>query len=288
MHNNYCNQLLGQWYNGYIPQGSDFSAIDGNLAAGLNGDGGGTYAPSSPIFIVNLWAAGPWVLSGTATAVGENPLLFGGTGSSFVYGDSDYSLTAGSSTIATSVGNGIANGTTGGAVTSFAPSLPALRYSTGGVPGVPGNGVVTIIAPRRIVIPIHPHQGATLIEVVLTIVITQGLLGVGSGVRDTIPAHLPAFRFCIVDFAGNASFVTGIGTDEFGWYVLPTPSSVAAYYDSGNSQQFPLAFNAAPVMDDQHLYFLEITDEFGAGAFAGNVFQDVTCVYDGIVDTRPW
>lgn len=76
----------GQWANEMVPGANDFQRFDIGQSKGINGDGGGTYAPASPIFIggfdaFSLTTAASQFEGGVSTETGGRVQLDTGYGS---------------------------------------------------------------------------------------------------------------------------------------------------------------------------------------------------------------
>ena len=68
------------WKRGYITVGNDLKTIDQNTFVAINGDEGGTWAPSANIVIggAGVVVAGPWIMSGAnCTVTSAAPITFG-------------------------------------------------------------------------------------------------------------------------------------------------------------------------------------------------------------------
>lgn len=243
-------------------------ALDTAQAKLLNGDDGGTYAPSGLVTVggAGIWFSADCTLTSGATAV--NAL---GSGARFVHADNDF--------------NGLAVGHTygarflhvsGGRFIDVSGGTARFAYDNGGdraqaqTPGCHGLWELRV------------HNGATFYEVVVT-------FKVGSDHSSNWPVgSLPRMRVFAVDGDGTMTILkTTGGAAAGGWMQIATPASAAAWYASGNAQTFTYLLDAGTIVDTSRCtYFAEVIDESGTNAMANNAYHTFASYFQAIADMR--
>jgi hypothetical protein len=262
MGHTWVNALDGAWYNTYVPTLNDYASLDALLFAMVNGDGGGTWTPATNVTVggYGMWFAGPSTLGGGAelqtTAFKQ-----------ITHNDSDYALLVNSHT-----------GSTRTLRTSCLAAGSPSGWSLGANPGQYSQ-IVSLSPGSRAVVPLRMHQGATLTQAVLTLVVLRS--------RSVVPAVLPGIRICQRDGLGNITPLVASGGDLNGFVYFPTPSTGSAWHNAGNAQT--MTYTCAPTVIDrtQYTYFAEIVDESGKGALNYNCYNDIQLTFTDIADTRP-
>ena len=260
----WLNSLNGAWFNVYTPTVADFTALDAALTSAINGDGGGAYTPSAPIFIggAGLWFAGPTTFASGATASFSTtfPLAFG---------DSDYFV--------------LGAGHSGATRTIRTPCVEAASaFGYGITVGTAYAALESLIVGSRAIIPLRVHQGATLASATLTFAVAQThTLGA--------PAFLPGFRVYQRSIAtGVVTPLVASGGDGNGFVYPATPASGTAWYAAGAAQTLTYTLAAATVIDrTQSTYFAEIVDESGRYSQTQNLYTDILLSFTSIPDNRP-
>ena len=110
--------------------------------------------------------------------------------------------------------------------------------------------------PTMIVAPLEVHNGGTISAVTFSFAV--------NGVRTSVPTTMPKARILRVDTSGNSVALTSTasGGDANGWVSAPTPSTAAAYYNSGAFQTFTVPCDQNNVADTSaHFYVAEIVEE---------------------------
>lgn len=254
-----------------------WQALDTNLSKALNGDGGGTWAPSSAIIVngAGLGVGATWTISGGAKLT--TPAA---SGARIEHDDNDYiELLAGhtgaSRTLVTPCARII---DASGVDAMFAVNNPILGAAISASGIVPAN--TTGAPPGRILLPLRVHDGATMTQVVFWFVIA---------VHAGVPTSLPQFRVYKVDVSGNVTPLRSSSTLANGFEPFsPTPASGAAWHNSGTAQSFTYTLDASVVIDiSQYSYVAEIADESGTNTVLGNVYTSAVGTFSSIPDLRP-
>jgi hypothetical protein len=283
----WSNALSGAWYNGYLATGTNLSALDGFITVLINGDGGGTWTPSSVITIggagVNI--LGPWTLHGTAVADGN-------VAAPFEFGDSDFFVLAtGHSLSARVILVQCESGLPTAAASYFAaapagPGEPTVTWvltETFETPLGFGTYVVSgsnlIQRPMPLVVPIRVHNGATIIQTVLQWAVGQAHSGV--------PENLPKWRVVSISAVGQVTPLNSSYTgnyDNNGYLLMVPPASGSAYYNSGTPYNHTYACDGDVVIDTAlYEYAVEIIDEWGVSkSLVGNLYMNLNTSFADI------
>lgn len=290
----------------YVPAGiipaSYFQGLDGAQTAGLDGDAGGTWAPSGTIEIFNgagMWCAGTWTLSPPSHGTVQ-VFLSNNTTSALTHGDSDYITLASGHSLSTRF---LQTQISLGKDASGCPTLQVYTAPGGGqAAGIMGPTAVMVPVPPtssagsagygmancpiasypyrpggRIVAPLSVHNGSTIDNVTVFFTI--------SSAHTAEPDVLPQFRVHKVDIAGNLTPLNSTTPNGSGFLEMPWPGSVATYK---TTTFFVYTCDLGVVIDTStYSYFVEIIDESGTNAQAGNVFTSAEPFYYGITDMRP-
>jgi hypothetical protein len=193
--------------------------------------------------------------------------------------------------ITTAVAGGIQSTTAGGfqlaGGASDWPTFSATRtrtvqYPCGGAPPPAnwssfGYGVGSTSTGVIIYIPFMPHNGATITSM-------QLYVNVGNPHAGGVPGTFPSFELMRQALTGTTvpiSLNSG-GATSF------TAASGTAWYNSNNAQASPTySANQNNVIDTtQFCYYLKITEESGANAFAGNTYPAFRVGFTAIADMR--
>lgn len=252
------------WVNIGLVQASEFRGIDQNTFLAINGDDGATYTPSGPIIIGGagmtaacLWTMGNGNLAQTLAASGKRLTL----------GDSDYFVFFGGHTGATrhTLADGADMFFTQGA---FSFAFDGIKFAC--------ESLLTTGA--RGLLPLKVVDGSTFTSVTLSFIVTV--------THPNVPQYLPKYRVYALDETGAITIlVTTVDPD--GYTTFPTPASGAAWFNAGNPQTIALTIDAGVVVDaTTKTYWLEITDERGTNALAGNAYTGADCLFSAITDTR--
>ena len=263
-------QLDATWTTGnYVPSIADWQSLDAKVFASVNGDNGGTWAPSSPIVINGTNSPLAYVDVSVPTVVD-----FGG------------SLTLTSSTqppIKLAAGTYFPQFVVAGHALSTR-SLPTScleRQATfarwhfrtvenAQYVALQGSNVMAPVAgavlakPPGFVLPLRVHDGARLGQVRLTFRVPVS--------RAAKPYAVPMMRVVRSDASGNIvplrSF--GAGADADGYVPIATPGDGPSWYARGQVQTFTYVCDQNQTIDvSQYTYFAQIVEEQGApGAVA--------------------
>lgn len=211
------------WIAGYTPTGADLEDWDRKVAASLNGDDGGTWAPSSPILFTSAGTgAGRFVISAPAK------VCYGGrlttlTGARFLLPSGQFEqLAPGHAGRTRALPSSFLDATVSPAAAG-SPAIPAMGVTVTGarwrvdlapLPNIPADlSDLTTVgpfeeAPSRTSIELETHDGATLASVTVAWVARQGT---------------PRARLLRYDLNGDATPITltAAGADADGWAKLP-------------------------------------------------------------------
>ncbi len=257
-------RIDGAWMIGPPVLSGEWLTLDTNLTKALNGDGGGTWTPTS---VVTIGGAGMWFAGQTVT--------FGGTSSQvstsvsankhIVHDDNDHVV--------------LASGHAGRSrtlVTTWA------RARAGGErdidTGLAHESIVSTVAGANFIVPLAVHNGATFASATFRFAVSS---------NHGPPAILPRFRVFSLDKVGNR---TSLVTNGAAGYVqfTPTPASGSAWFSSGAAQAFTVTLDGGVIVDTSTFtYWAEVVDEDGAGALPGNSYFDIACAFTNITDLRP-
>lgn len=247
----------GTWTNGgaggYVTLVSDWESLSDKVFAQINGDQGGTWAPSSRIVI----DTSGMLISGPAK-VAYNGSLTTRTNSRFVLGggSNDWPL----------VGpDHVGRKLTRRSDMTARMSTPRLHWCAS--PDWPGsiqsiactvNGASGLEQPK-FALPLRVHNGARLVGATLTFRIPTA--------RSIAPVQMPRMRIVRTDRDGNlvplSSAVGGLGIND-GWVSMPKPTTGDAWYAKGAAQTFEYVCDQANIVDTSaYLYWMEFVEEVG-------------------------
>lgn len=284
------------YVNGNPIPASYFQGVDTAQTAGVDGDAGGTWAPSSAIVVggAGMWAAGVWQLTmGSGSNVGAffGPTPFG----RLTHGDSDYiQLSTGATITRHNIVTGCNLGRDASGVSpsgnpyglspsSIARFAPEFTFAGGlANTSVPS----TFFAYRRgarFLLPLRVHNGSTIQSVNFAFLISNT-----PNRGTTLPTIFPHFRVHRVDINGNLLPLAAT-TNGSGFFEMANPGTVSAYVATTG---FVYTCNQNNVVDtSQYNYFAEVIDELpngaGSGAIGGNIYTSATSLCRFIPDTRP-
>jgi hypothetical protein len=146
-------------------------------------------------------------------------------------------------------------------------------YSTYAVGGV--GAVEYMIVPKEAL-----HVGATLSSIDILFVVPSS--------KTTIPATLPNvqvfyFPLAVGSAVAAPAFLHSVNTTQ---YYSPNPANTAAWIDSQKLKALTFTTNQNNVIAANRIYFINLYDESGSGAQAGNQFYAVNFNYTNITDMR--
>ncbi len=236
---------------GYVTTGANLADIDVKTASALNGDGGGTWTPSTLIEINGAGAivAGPWTLSGAAVTAsppgGSVPTILFNRGTA-----GDYF--------------GLAAAHTGASPVVHTGLFEYLSV----IPGVViwFGGLLPTVKGARFFTPLSVYSGAASITSV----------EISWRVREAhanIPQYLPRMRVIAVADDGTVYPLRAkdATTDVDGFQYLPTPLTGAAYYNLGAIQVWTYTCNIVlPVDSSRYIYFVEFIEESGTNSWTSS------------------
>ena len=288
------------YFNGMAIPATYFRAVDTTQTSGIDGDAGaGTWNPASGIVIggAGMWACGPWTLAPPSlqTSVHFQYSSFLGPNTRLSHGDGDYIvIDAGhfmsSRSLETTFmlgkdASGCPTPTADGHIIgSSAVMLGDILFQ--GMSNSGGPYSANAYRPSgRILLPLRVHNGATLASVTIWFV-TSNAHPTGAGAVTGI--IFPLFRVHKVDQWGNLSpCYTGPSVGD-GFLFLPTPASNNAYLNGGAPQSYTYTCDAGVVIDtSKYQYFVEVIDEQGLSACAGNSWISAVANLTNITDMRP-
>lgn len=278
MTHNVRTQSDATWTTGnYVTLQADWQSLGAKLFAAINGDRGGTWAPSSPI-----------VLDGTAA-----PITFG-----TVLVDFGGSITIGASAIVqiSGVTGGWplfgaghvnrtrtilhswierqstplyhwANNINAGGVQSIACTIRSTKLSITYDPGfgtyrpptyvdVPIYNTFGSVQQPRMLLPLRVHDGARLASATVTFIVPSS--------RTASPATPPRLRILRADLSGTTVALASVasGADALGFRPIASPSSGAAWFAGGAVQSFTYACDQNHIVDvSQYVYYAELIEE---------------------------
>ena len=254
---------------------SEKTALDNALFASVDGDGGGSWAPTSPIILggagIRLVGTTPHTLTGAAsiarTSISAGALL--------VHNDSDYCKLGAAHAGATASIRSPCTAVLSEGTWFFIQSLPLTAVGE-------GFAILTAILGSEGRIPIRVHNGSILSTVTFTFTV-----GVGA---SAIPAQLPQFGIFAADLYGNVYPLSAATPHQS----VSAPASPAAWSDSGNAQTFTYtadssASNPYVLIDTARFsYFASIIEASGAGAVSEAVnYYDPVANFIDIQDIQP-
>jgi hypothetical protein len=265
------------YVNGAPIPSAYFESLDAAQAKVLNGDAGGSWAPTNPIRIsgAGAWCAGPWLFSS-----GAQIRNIGGSGARITHAANDwFQLEAGH------VGQTrilISPMRLGRDASPATATIPLVTYEN-----IHDGLRFLNVGGGRAVCPIALHHGATLLYVSLDLTVSSAHSGVGSP-----PASMPLIRVFSVDTLGNVTNLftaaRSIGWVGNGFSQIPTPASGTAWYNGGTPHTFTYGIDAGTIVDNtKYTYFCEIVDESGANSFTGNNYLGTASYVYYIPDLRP-
>lgn len=262
---------------GLKPTGQNFRDLDQNTLVSINGDGGGTWAPTADILILGqgMVCAGPWVFPSATNAgfvlapirlqkgTADDYFKLSSFNNSYDLVDAIVEVFAEiPDTVRPNQSTAISGGTVLGVLTTVQPA------------GVTG--------PVRFSKPLRVYNGATLESVTFAFTV--------SAVHANVPEHLPSVRVVAVDVNGNIYPMgddSGAGgiirADADGWEHFNGYVTGADWYNSGNMQFHTYNCVKNNVIDiSQYDYRVEIQDEWGANSTGLNIYSNVKSHFDGI------
>lgn len=264
-HGTRINALDSFYVDGAPIPATYFQSVDGAQNAAIDGDTGGSWAPSSPIVVAGsgIWCAGPWSYSGAVGTIAVS------SSAPVTFGDSDYfnlnaSHADATRTLLTNCDTGIdASGSNGFLAQDSATSgMYDPRLS-----GATGSGLWRLLVPLRV------HHGATLSQVTFNFSIATG--------HGALPQYRPTTRVYQVDLLGNVVNLFS-GT----WLVIGSAVNTVGAYEALTSATFPVV--GGTIIDtSQYRYHAEIVDETGLSSQVGNKWHSIACTFASIADLRP-
>lgn len=258
---------------GYLPTGDDLRLIDQNTFLSINGDDGGTWAPSDHITIngEGVVVAALWVMNGAVVnAVG--PFTFGK-----LTADDYWQIPVGHGSRTCSV------------LTTFIEYFSAVPTDVNG--SQPGGwfagsladfGICTYNLSKlvRFGTPLNVYNGGTITDVVITFRVNESHL----------PQFLPRFRVVAMDKDGTLyplRVADSTLTDSDGYVTFtPTPDSAATWFHAGTNQTFTYSCNQNQLIDtSKYTYYVEIIEEGGSNSFSvgnGNCWRSAVATFTNI------
>jgi hypothetical protein len=122
-------------------------------------------------------------------------------------------------------------------------------------------------------------NGSTLINATLVFAVGQSHSGV--------PAAMPGFNI-LRQATAATSAVSGISLFTGGFQTMASPGTGAAWYASGNMQNFATSVNQHNLIDlTSYVYYLFLVDESGSNALSGNYYFSLLLNFEGISNSAP-
>lgn len=250
-------QFSFTWTNGQVTITAYWQGFDQRAMQAINGDDGGTWAPSTPITITG--AGFGLLVSGYTQVSGPSGRLTTQGTSRFLCGVNDFPMLAPghvgqSRKLTTSMLNGRSVPRS-----QAVPSLGSNGCLDGGLQTVTFATQVTgqNTNGTRIVCPIEVHNGSTIDSVTFSFKV--------NGSRSSVP-NMPKARVRRSDISGTVvtltSLAAGAENDIDGYVVVPTPASVALYVNGNEFQTFVVDCDQNNIVDtSQYTYDVEIIEE---------------------------
>lgn len=247
-----------QYVNGNPIPAAYFQGLDSAQDACIDGDAGGAWNPSAPMFVggAGVWFCGPTFLNSGAVIVTPP-----GSGARIVHTADVVGLGTQSSPHILSERAILTSCSSAAGLMAPAAQPTETTYA-----------LVCAGKGDRFVVPLGVHDRATLTLVAVDFFIV--------GPYAALPQYLPKVCVFAVDGFGN---VTTLGGDPGagGWTMFPTPANVGAYL---GSQTLVVRVPPGLVIDkSKYSYMCEIVDESGTNA-AGALYRAVICFFGNIQD----
>ena len=246
---------MGQWFTPLVPVPKRLAALDDGITRTLNGDDGGTWAPTKPI-----------ALGGTqGLQLGASSTITGGvvakSGGQLSLGNNDFPTFAGAQTRTLEVPllpNNISNN---GQDSDFSSLYGCLRTLVNGAS-------IWLAIPGR-----YLHNGATLSTITMNYRVGRP--------HSALPIVQPALQCYRVTTAGvQAALAAGAAQ--------VADASAQAYYAAGNKKSLVLTCTTNNVIDtSQYTYLVKWIEETGASVLAPlTLLHSLTLGYTAIADMR--
>ena len=262
----------GIWANGDVPGAAFFTYLDQRLFKLIDGDGGGTWAPSAALTIggSGIIMSGPLVISGAdatlssgkkITVTGSGSKIITASGGRFVLGDNDYP--------------------TFSAARSAARVLPANATVYTTMETTSGTSQQTAAGQLfQLQIPSIFH-GATLLSAQAFFVPSSGYNGQPTGAGTQVKLGVARVYY-------NGGAVDNLLSTGGGLVTYPTPASGTAYYNAGAITSLTFSSDQNNVMDlANYYYFVSVFGEDGSNYHANTNFTTVVVTFANILDMRP-
>lgn len=247
------------WVNGGPLLQFELDGLDGDLAAGVNGDGGGTYTMAGGT--TEIAGAGVWLAASPYHQVSAGGRVHPATGKHIAHADNDHTL-FGSAHI----------GRTRSILTSAAHARGVEKWALDSVSGSPQSKATG----SELMLKLRVHDGARLLFATLRFHV---------GTNHNAPAALPKFRVLRVDPKGTGvPMTTNAGQ---GFVMAPRPTVPSDWYAGGGTRTIAVSCDDNVLDTSRYTYWAHVIDEAGTGAAAGNIYADVICDFDSVLDLRP-
>lgn len=225
---------------GLIPQGADFLALDNDTTAAINGDEGGTWAPSAPI-----------IIGGDAGFIFASVSTIGSGGP--ISNSSTQPIQFGKLTEDDVFAFGINGGNPLTRTLTQTLSIALAQYDDQ-IASPSGNAAVWQ-SGARFLFPAPAYHEATIVSM---------SINVGVCTHASLPTAMPRFRLIAIDQFGNQLLLRApdTTTDANGYTVIPTPASGSAWHNGGTPQTFTFTCDQNNVVDlSQYAYFFDVIEE---------------------------
>jgi len=264
------NALLREpsdWATGNPVLQAELSALDLALASAVNGEGGGTYVQGAGG--TTIGGAGVWFAASLDHAVAGSGALIYPTGGTITHADADYTV--------------LTDGHPSRTRSLVTPILRA-RYRSGWQAGSTPGGLSGFASTRlgaELFLPLRVVDGARLVTAIAR-------LYVRTAHGDSLPVKSPRIRVLRVDALGTATPMTTTPADGFASFAGWAFVGIGFSYDPNRLHSFGVTCDTANVIDaSAFTYVAHLVEEDGENAVSGNVYADVACTFDQILDLRP-
>ena len=291
-------QLDATWTTGnYAPLLADWTSLDSKVFAAINGDLGGTWAPTSLITLAGtyptqrIFITGPLVVDyggSLNVAPSDATAIFRLAAGDWPKFSASHALRSRTIVTPCMVRQSTplwywCNDLTYGGVQSIACTVQrqpfSVDYLTSALTGLPwgpntqGTILDAIVAFKRgkakpvglyqptFALPLRVHDGARLVSATLTFRVPNA--------RAIAPVVPPQMRIIRVDTAGNITELKSMvtGADPIGYIPVASPASGAAWFNGGQVQSVTYTCDQNQIVDvSQYTYWAQIIEEVGTNA----------------------
>lgn len=236
--------------------------LDQKMFRAVNGDGGGTWAPSSAITIggAGMWLCALWLLQAGA--------FVGGGGFGIIWmGDNDYPV--------------LYSGHTGASRTLHCDLMDVYAPPGSWILHASDATAQTAVLGANGIFPLRVHHGAQIVSVQFLFIVAT---------HAGVPAVLPKVRVFSLEVATGIikPLKTGATVDSNGYLMFnPTPVNAAAWNNAGLANGITYTLDGGTIADvGKYVYFGQVIDESGTNALVGTKWIDAAVLVNTIADLR--